>query len=46
METNQLVPFDGANIKKIWYKEQWYFNVSDIIAILTDSKDRKPIGGI
>ena len=41
METNQLVPFDGKNIRKIWYEEQWYFNVSDIIAILTESKDPK-----
>ena len=41
METNQLVPFEATNIRKIWYEEQWYFNVSDIIAILTDSKDPK-----
>jgi DNA-damage-inducible protein D len=38
---NSLTPFVGEKIRKIWHDEQWYFNVSDIIALLTDSKDPK-----
>lgn len=38
---NSMTPFVGEKIRKVWYEEQWYFNVSDIIALLTDSKDSK-----
>jgi DNA-damage-inducible protein D len=34
---NQLIPFEGQEIRKIWADEQWYFSVIDIIHILTDS---------
>jgi DNA-damage-inducible protein D len=40
-ENNALTPFAGEGIRKIWHEEQWYFNVSDVIGILTDSKDPK-----
>jgi hypothetical protein len=40
-ENNALTSFVGEGIRKIWYDEQWYFNVSDVIGILTDSKDPK-----
>jgi DNA-damage-inducible protein D len=36
---NQLTPFEGINIRKIWQDEQWYFSVVDIIGVLTDSQD-------
>jgi DNA-damage-inducible protein D len=38
---NALIPFGGDAIRKVWHEGQWYFNVSDVIAILTDSKDPK-----
>ncbi len=38
---NQLAPFEGTEIRKIWHNEEWYFSVVDIIRILTDSKDAK-----
>jgi DNA-damage-inducible protein D len=38
---NQLTPFEGTEIRKIWHDELWYFSVVDIIRILTDSKDAK-----
>jgi DNA-damage-inducible protein D len=38
---NQLTPFEGTNIRKVWYNEQWYFSVVDVIGILTDSKDAR-----
>ena len=34
---NQLIPFEGKEIRKIWHDEQWYFSVIDIIHSLTDS---------
>jgi DNA-damage-inducible protein D len=34
---NQLTPFDGEKIRKIWHNEQWFFSVVDVIGFLTDS---------
>jgi DNA-damage-inducible protein D len=34
---NQLTPFDGEKIRKIWHDEQWFFSVVDVIGFLTDS---------
>jgi DNA-damage-inducible protein D len=34
---NQLTPFEGSNIRKIWHNEEWYFSVVDVIGILSDS---------
>ena len=36
---NQLTPFEGKEIRKVWHDEEWYFSVIDIVTILTDSKD-------
>ena len=32
-----LTPFEGTEIRKIWYNEEWYFSVVDVIGFLTDS---------
>jgi prophage antirepressor-like protein len=34
---NQLTPFEGKEIRKVWLDEQWYFSIIDVIQILTDS---------
>ena len=34
---NNLTPFEGKDIRKIWHNEDWYFSVIDIIAVLTDA---------
>lgn len=34
-----LIVFQDKKIRRIWHDEEWYFSVSDIIAVLTDSKD-------
>ena len=34
-----LIVFQDKKIRRIWHEEEWYFSVSDIIAVLTDSKD-------
>ena len=38
MEKNRAIsPFEGKEIRKLWYDEKWYFSIVDVIAILTDS---------
>ncbi|HIJ13912.1 TPA: phage antirepressor protein [Candidatus Woesearchaeota archaeon] len=37
LPTNELVVFQGKQIRRIWNNNQWYFVVLDIIRILTDS---------
>jgi DNA-damage-inducible protein D len=39
MENTHLMSLEGIEIRKIWHNEAWYFNVVDIIAILTDSEN-------
>jgi DNA-damage-inducible protein D len=34
---NQLTPFDGEKIRKIWHEDKLYFSVVDVIQVLTDS---------
>ena len=34
---NQLIPFEGKEIRKVWHEEQWYFSTVDIINSLTDA---------
>ncbi len=34
-----LVVFQDKKIRRIWHDKEWYFSVSDIIAVLIDSKD-------
>ena len=34
---NNLTPFEGEKIRKLWHDAQWYFSVVDIIQVLTDS---------
>jgi len=37
MDEKALVVFQGKDIRRIWYNNQWYFVVLDIISALTDS---------
>lgn len=34
---NNIIPFEGQAIRKIWHDEQWYFSIVDVIYALTDS---------
>lgn len=35
--TEKIVAFENKNIRRIWKDQQWYFSVTDIIAVLTES---------
>ncbi|MBL7818916.1 MAG: Bro-N domain-containing protein [Saprospiraceae bacterium] len=37
MKDNELIPFEGKEIRKVWHDEQWYFSVVNVIEVLTDS---------
>tara|TARA_Y100000310_G_scaffold203351_1_gene203573 strand:+ start:4931 stop:5389 length:459 start_codon:yes stop_codon:yes gene_type:complete len=40
MKTNQdkaLVVFQGKQIRRIWYKDSWFFSVIDVVEVLTGS---------
>lgn len=32
-----LVVFEGKQIRRLWYNDEWYFSAVDIVAALTDS---------
>lgn len=36
-QQNKLLVFQDKNIRRIWHKEEWYYSVIDICAVLTDS---------
>lgn len=38
---NNIVPFEGQSIRKVWYNDEWYFSVIDVIYALTDSPKPK-----
>ena len=38
-KTNKLVVFQDTNIRREWYKHDWYFSIIDIIGVLTDSEN-------
>lgn len=40
METkNALVVFQGKSIRRVWFNEEWYFSIIDIVAVLTEQED-------
>lgn len=38
-DKNKLVVFQDKKIRRVWFKEQWYFSIVDIIEVLTESVD-------
>ncbi|NOQ38639.1 phage antirepressor protein [archaeon] len=40
-EKNALVVFEDKNIRRTWFKDEWWFVVEDVVLALIDSKDPK-----
>jgi len=41
MQENKLALFEGKEIRKVWYEEDWYFLVEDVVYVLTNSVNTK-----
>ena len=41
MQENKLAMFEEKEIRREWYKEDWYYSIVDVIYALTESKDPK-----
>lgn len=39
--TSKIIVFEDKRIRRTWFNDEWWYSVSDMIAILTDSKDSK-----
>ena len=37
MMKNELMPFEGKEIRKVWHNEQWFFSIVDVIEVLTET---------
>ncbi|MBP6826970.1 MAG: Bro-N domain-containing protein [Saprospiraceae bacterium] len=40
-EKNRIILFQEKQIRRVWYNEEWFYVVEDIVAALTDSADPK-----
>jgi DNA-damage-inducible protein D len=38
-DKNKLIVFQEKHIRRVWYKEEWWFSVSDVVEVLTDTAD-------
>ena len=38
-DKNRLVVFQDKKIRRIWHNEEWYFSVTDVVEVLTDSNN-------
>ena len=40
-ENKALIVFEGKNIRRTWFNDEWWFVIEDIVQALTDSQDPK-----
>ena len=38
---NKLAVFQEKEIRRVWHNGEWYFSVSDVVGVLSESKDAK-----
>ena len=46
MENSHPIPFEGKEIRKEWYNDEWYFSIVDVIEVLTDSPNPRVYWGV
>ena len=39
VKENKIIIFEGKKIRRVWYNEDWYYSIVDVIGVLTDSKN-------
>ena len=37
MDNQNLIPFEGKEIRKAWHNDEWYFSVIDVVSILSET---------
>lgn len=37
MEQNKVVVFQSKRIRRVWFEDEWYFSVIDVVGVLTES---------
>ncbi|MFH1503300.1 MAG: Bro-N domain-containing protein [Candidatus Diapherotrites archaeon] len=40
-ENEKIIVFGNKKIRRLWYKDEWWFSVVDVVGVLTDSVDAK-----
>src|SRR3989338_10543435 len=40
-KNKHIALFEGNKVRRVWYEERWFFVISDIVFVLTDSSDVK-----
>ncbi len=41
MKNTKIILFEGREVRKVFYKEEWWFSIQDIVLVLTDSPQPK-----
>ena len=40
-EQNKIVVFQEKQIRRVWHKEEWWFVIEDVVAVLSESSNPK-----
>ncbi|MCF8208903.1 MAG: Bro-N domain-containing protein [Rhodoferax sp.] len=38
-QANYIAVFQETSIRRVWHNEEWWFSISDVVVVLTDSAD-------
>jgi DNA-damage-inducible protein D len=41
MAENTIIAFEQKDIRRVWHNEEWFFSVTDVVQVLTESQDVK-----